>query len=111
MDLSFAAAEVIEREDGNVNRRQIAAAELQGGTAAGSVQAVLARIGRPRADTAGLGLDRVRLTGVADVTPDRFYDGGPYPSTAAALAHALRLEQWVAYTLHVGGERTRRRAS
>jgi len=106
-DLPFAAAEVIEREDGKVRRRQVAAAELQGGTAAGSAQAVLARLGRPRADVAGIALDRVRLMGVVNVTPDSFYDGGPYLAKDAAIAHALRLEQEGADILDIGGESTR----
>ncbi|HEY7083617.1 MAG TPA: dihydropteroate synthase [Hyphomicrobiaceae bacterium] len=106
-DLSFAAAEVIEREDGRVDRRRFAAAELQAGTTADQVQAVLARLGRPRADVAGIGLDRVRLMGVVNVTPDSFSDGGAYLAKDAAIAHALRLEQEGADILDIGGESTR----
>jgi dihydropteroate synthase len=106
-DLPFAAAEVIEREDGKVHRAQFAAAELQGGTTPGPVQAVLARLGRPRADAAGIGLDRVRLMGVVNVTPDSFSDGGVHLAKDAAIAHALRLEQEGADILDIGGESTR----
>jgi dihydropteroate synthase len=106
-DLSFTAAEVIEREDDTVHRRQLAAAELQEGLPAGPAQAVLARIGRPRADAAGIALDRVRLMGVVNVTPDSFSDGGPYLAKDAAIAHAFRLEQEGADILDIGGESTR----
>ena len=106
-DLPFAAAEVIERKDGTVHRRRLAAAELQGGTQSGPVQAVLARIGQPRSDAAGIVLDRVRLMGVVNVTPDSFSDGGPYLAKDAAIAHALRLEQEGADILDIGGESTR----
>ncbi len=106
-DLPFAAVEVIERKDGKVHRRQVAAAELRGGTVSGPVQAVLARIGQPRTDAAGIGLDRVRLMGVVNVTPDSFSDGGPYLAKDAAIAHALRLEQEGADILDIGGESTR----
>jgi dihydropteroate synthase len=106
-DLPFAAAEVIEREDGIVHRRQLAAADLQEGIPQGPAQAVLARIGRPRADAAGIALDRVRLMGVVNVTPDSFTDGGSYLAKDAAIAHALRLEQEGADILDIGGESTR----
>jgi dihydropteroate synthase len=106
-DLSFAAVEVIEREGGKVQRRQLAASELEGGAEAGPVQAVLARIGRSRGDAAGIGFDRVRLMGVVNVTPDSFSDGGPYLAKDAAIAHALRLEQEGADILDIGGESTR----
>jgi dihydropteroate synthase len=106
-DLPFAAAELIEREAGKVNRRQLAAAALKGGTQTGPAQAVLARMSEPRADAAGIGLDRVRLMGVVNVTPDSFSDGGLYLAKDAAVAHALRLEQEGADILDIGGESTR----
>jgi len=105
-DLAFAAAEVIERKGGKVHRHRLAAAEFQGGTISGVVQAVLAHMGRPRT-AAGIGLDRVRLMGVVNVTPDSFSDGGPYLAKDAAIAHALRLEQEGADILDIGGESTR----
>ena len=45
--------------------------------------------------------------GVLNVTPDSFSDGGRFASTAAAVAHGLRLAEAGADILDVGGESTR----
>lgn len=60
-------------------------------------------------DCAGreLRLDRPRIAGVINVTPDSFSDGGRYCDTAAALKHGLRLLEEGADLLDVGGESTR----
>jgi dihydropteroate synthase len=54
-----------------------------------------------------LRLDRARIMGVVNVTPDSFSDGGAHADTAAAVAHALRLAEEGADLLDVGGESTR----
>jgi dihydropteroate synthase len=54
-----------------------------------------------------LPLDRVRLMGIVNVTPDSFSDGGLHGSPAAALAHALALIEQGADMLDIGGESTR----
>ena len=63
----------------------------------------------PRIDCAGrvLKLDRCRVMGIVNVTPDSFSDGGAHDSTAAAIAHALRLVEEGADVLDIGGESTR----
>lgn len=63
----------------------------------------------PVLDCAGrtLPLDRPRLMGIVNVTPDSFSDGGRHASTRAAIAHGLRLAQEGADILDVGGESTR----
>ena len=47
----------------------------------------------PTLDCAGraLKLDRTRVMGIVNVTPDSFSDGGDHASTDAAVAHALKL--------------------
>ncbi len=45
----------------------------------------------PRARIAGLSLDRPRLMGIVNVTPDSFSDGGRHNSTEAAIAHGSSL--------------------
>ena len=47
----------------------------------------------PRLDCAGrsLVLDRPRVMGIVNVTPDSFSDGGLHADTDAAVAHALSL--------------------
>ena len=38
-------------------------------------------------------LDRPRVMGIVNVTPDSFSDGGEHASVDAAVAHALRLAE------------------
>ena len=52
-------------------------------------------------------LDRTRVMGVVNVTPDSFSDGGAHCSVDAAVAHALQLAAEGADILDVGGESTR----
>ena len=54
-----------------------------------------------------LRLDRCRVMGIVNVTPDSFSDGGEHATTDAAVAHALRLVAEGADVLDVGGESTR----
>jgi dihydropteroate synthase len=63
----------------------------------------------PQLDCAGrvLGLDRPRVMGIVNVTPDSFSDGGAHASADAAIAHGLRLAEEGADILDVGGESTR----
>lgn len=52
-------------------------------------------------------LDRPRIMGVVNVTPDSFSDGGHHADAEAAIAHGLRLVEEGADILDVGGESTR----
>ena len=63
----------------------------------------------PQLDCAGriLVLDRPRVMGIVNVTPDSFSDGGEHATTDAAIAHALRLAEEGADLLDIGGESTR----
>ena len=63
----------------------------------------------PQIDCAGrvLKLDRTRVMGIVNVTPDSFSDGGAHDSTEAAIAHALKLVEEGADILDIGGESTR----
>ncbi|NJC88272.1 MAG: dihydropteroate synthase [Desulfuromonas sp.] len=54
-----------------------------------------------------IGLDRPRLMGVLNVTPDSFSDGGRFFSVGAALTHARQLVAQGADLIDVGGESTR----
>ena len=69
--------------------------------------ALLQRLRGPRSPLAGLALDRPRLMGVVNVTPDSFSDRGCHADPAAAIAHALRLAAEGADILDIGGESTR----
>ena len=63
----------------------------------------------PQLDCAGrvLRLDRPRVMGIVNVTPDSFSDGGAHDTVEAAVAHGLRLAAEGADVLDVGGESTR----
>ena len=63
----------------------------------------------PRIDCGGriLKLDRTRVMGIVNVTPDSFSDGGAHDTTAAAIAHGLKLVEEGADVLDIGGESTR----
>lgn len=54
-----------------------------------------------------LGLDRPRIMGILNVTPDSFWDGGRHAALAAALRHAEALLEGGADLIDVGGESTR----
>ncbi|MFN4203307.1 MAG: dihydropteroate synthase [Tabrizicola sp.] len=67
---------------------------------------VLHRLTAPRPAFAGLGLDRPRLMGILNVTPDSFSDGGRFLAPEAALAQGKAMAEG-AEIIDVGGESTR----
>lgn len=69
--------------------------------------AEVACFSQPRAPVAGLDLDRVRLMGILNVTPDSFSDGGAYLALERAVEQGLRLLSDGADIIDVGGESTR----
>ena len=64
---------------------------------------------RQTLDCAGrtLTLDRPRVMGIVNVTPDSFSDGGAHFDVDAAVTHGLRLAEEGADLLDIGGESTR----
>lgn len=65
-----------------------------------------ARLIAPRAAVAGLTLDRPRIMGILNVTPDSFSDGGQHNTLDAAVARARAMAE-DADILDIGGESTR----
>jgi len=63
----------------------------------------------PTLDCAGraLSLDRPRVMGIVNVTPDSFSDGGAHATLEAAVGHGLRLAEEGADLLDIGGQSTR----
>lgn len=88
----FDLGEYCEREWG---RHTAAAAEL------------FEALRQPRLRIAGLVLDRPRIMGIVNITPDSFSDGGRWASPDAAIDHALRLADEGADILDLGAESTR----
>lgn len=111
--LAFTAAEMFLRRDDGVEIIGSAVAAIeewaiaQGGAAAAAVTTQMFALSLPRASVAGLSMDRPRLMGVVNVTPDSFYDGARLPTTADAVAHGRALRDAGADILDVGGESTR----
>lgn len=62
---------------------------------------------QPPAQICGLSLDRARIMGIVNVTPDSFSDGGRLTGLAAGVAHARMLIDQGADILDIGGESTR----
>ena len=60
-----------------------------------------------RAPFAGVALDRTRIVGVVNVTPDSFSDGGRYLTRERAIAHGRDMLEAGADILDVGGESAR----
>lgn len=68
---------------------------------------------KPTLDCRGrlLILDRPRIMGVLNVTPDSFSDGGQFGNADEAIAHALAMIEAGADIIDIGGESTRPGAS
>ena len=108
--LDFTAIEVIERNGSRLDRRLTGLSDFlerdwgrRTLNAADMFEAL--REARPR--LAGLALDRPRIMGVINVTPDSFSDGGQNATSQAAIDHGFRLEEEGADILDIGGESTR----
>lgn len=60
----------------------------------------------PRPDVAGLAMDRPRIMGILNVTPDSFSDGGLFQDMTTAQARATAIAE-AADIVDIGGESTR----
>lgn len=76
-------------------------------TAADAPNDVIERIASPRRAIAGLGMDRPKVMGILNVTPDSFSDGGRFNSVEAGVEQSRRMISDGADILDVGGESTR----
>lgn len=108
--LHFSALEVIERRGAAIARRVAGLAEFferDWGRHTLEAGALVEAISGGRQRLAGLSLDRPRIMGIINVTPDSFSDGGRHDTAKAAIAHGLRLVEEGADILDIGGESTR----
>ncbi|MEI4486010.1 dihydropteroate synthase [Frigidibacter sp. MR17.14] len=67
----------------------------------------LEQLSLPRAAHAGLSMDRPRIMGILNVTPDSFSDGGRFDAPEVAVARAKALTAAGQHILDIGGESTR----
>jgi dihydropteroate synthase len=108
--LDFSAIEVVERNGAAIERRIAGIGEFferdWGRRSLGAAD-MFEALRQPRARLAGMALDRPRIMGIVNVTPDSFSDGGRYEDTATAVAHGVALVEAGADILDIGGESTR----
>lgn len=103
--LSFDRCEVILRRGDSVERRMVALGGHGHGRDMPSM--ALDRLSAPRPAVAGLSLDRPRIMGILNVTPDSFFDGGRYSDEDSAVEHGLAMARDGADIIDVGAESTR----
>jgi dihydropteroate synthase len=71
------------------------------------VTRALEAISSRRPDWAGFALDRTRIMGIVNTTPDSFSDGGRFLDPERAIEHGRALLETGADAIDVGGESTR----
>ena len=113
----FTHLELISREDDGAVHRKLISAWGQAGFNSSDwhhppfngreMWETFENIIRLRQPYAGLSMDRPRLMGIVNVTPDSFSDGGQLTSVQAAIDHGLKLADEGADILDIGGESTR----
>jgi dihydropteroate synthase len=67
----------------------------------------LSRISAERTPVAGLSMDRPRVMGIVNVTPDSFSDGGDFDTAEKSAAQIARMPDEGADLIDIGGESTR----
>jgi len=111
--LAFTHVEVLARNEGHIAVATAPLRDVQGwaSTSGGEVErhvtGLLSRISMPRPSFAGLTLDRTRLLGILNATPDSFSDGGMHLVPETAIAHGWALISAGSDIVDVGGESTR----
>lgn len=110
---AFAMAELIVRKPGLIERAYAPLSEImawgweRSRAVAEALDGRLAALTRARPAFGGVTLERPRIMGIVNVTPDSFSDGGAFLDPAAALAHGEALLVAGAEILDIGGESTR----
>jgi dihydropteroate synthase len=112
-DVVFSALELIQRHPDGLSDRRILSPDdasrlvAQPGPAGDRLKTISARFASPRGAIGGLPLDRPRIMGIVNVTPDSFAADTRHRAADDAIRHALRLEAEGADILDIGGESTR----
>jgi dihydropteroate synthase len=104
--IAFATLEMFEGAPGDTASELRPFSDLMSSGETATLE-ILSAITAPRVPIGGLSLDRPRIMGVVNVTPDSFSDGGLLAGPEDAIAHALGLAREGADILDIGGESTR----
>ncbi|WP_445681282.1 dihydropteroate synthase [Radicibacter daui] len=106
---AFAAAEIILRRAGRIERHTVTALALRELIAPEipALRLLLDRLESRRAPIPGVPSDRPSVMGIVNVTPDSFSDGGDSFEIKAAIARGEALREAGADILDIGGESTR----
>jgi len=99
--IAYGLIEIIRRDGQAISRETVSYRE------ACDAGLPLAPLESPRPAIAGIALERPRIMGIVNVTPDSFSDGGLHEDTVKAIAHGKALMAEGANILDVGGESTR----
>ncbi|MFZ1107223.1 MAG: dihydropteroate synthase [Rhodomicrobium sp.] len=104
--IAFGAVRLWEGEPGNLKHAVVRTSTIQAIEEPG-VKDLLDRISAPRASIAGVSMNRPRIMGIVNVTPDSFSDGGDTFDPGAAIERAKALSDSGADFIDIGGESTR----
>ena len=69
--------------------------------------AAIEHLTEPRADFAGLSMNKPQIMGILNVTPDSFSDGGQHNAPVKAMAAGAKMQAAGASIIDIGGESTR----
>jgi dihydropteroate synthase len=104
--IAFGAVRLWEGEPGRVKHAVVRTTTIQA-IEEPRVRELLDRIIAPRPAIAGVSMDRPRIMGIVNITPDSFSDGGETLETTAALERARAFAGSGASFVDLGGESTR----
>ncbi len=104
--IGFTQGEIITGEPGSARRKTHTFQNLKN-SKDNAILSALELITSSRPPVAGLTMDRTRIMGVLNVTPDSFSDGGRYSEPDQAMARGAQLAAGGADIVDIGGESTR----
>ena len=111
--LAFSTCQVLVRREREIVQTTASVDDIrewsraEGAAVGAHVCGVIERLAAPPPPFAGLALDRPRIMGIVNVTPDSFSDGGETKDTASAIARGRAMFEAGADIIDVGGESAR----
>lgn len=105
----FSHVDVVQRDDDNsyAARRMHVDAVISTADDRNKAVAAIEHLTMPRADFAGLAMNKPQIMGILNVTPDSFSDGGQHNAPAKAIAAGAAMQTAGASIIDIGGESTR----